>query len=294
MSRPASPWGAWATGLRARPRAEACGAAAALEEMGVSAVWMTGGTGDPFGRIAALLEATGTVTVATGILSIWELTPAQLAARLTALPAAGRSRFLLGLGVSHQQLVDHRTPGRYDRPLTRMREFLDELDRTGAPGSHPQERVLAALGPRMLDLAAKRAAGAHPYLTTPAHTRAARSCLGEAFLAPTQMALLLPHPGPARQAARRYLAPYLAQPNYRNSWLRQGFTPADLDDGGSDRLVDALVAWGDPAQVVRRAGAHLDAGADHVCIQLLDPEGSWSDHAIPLDAWRELAGALTI
>ncbi|MEV0153754.1 TIGR03620 family F420-dependent LLM class oxidoreductase [Micromonospora sp. NPDC050686] len=293
MSLPAGPWGAWATGLRLRPSGEARDAVAALEEMGVSAVWMTGGTGDPFDRITALLDATSTVTVATGILSIWEMTPAQLAARLAGLPAEGRARFLLGLGVSHQQLVERRTAGRYDKPLTRMREFLDGLDRTQAPGARRPERVLAALGPQMLDLAAERAAGAHPYLTTPAHTRTARGRLGDAFLAPTQMALLLSDPDRARQAARRYLAPYLSQPNYRNSWLREGFTAGDLADGGSDRLVDALVAWGDPAQVVRRAGAHLDAGADHVCIQLLDPAGSWSDHAIPLDAWRELAGALT-
>ncbi|XTZ14552.1 TIGR03620 family F420-dependent LLM class oxidoreductase [Micromonospora echinospora] len=292
MSLPDGPWGAWATGLRVRPIGEAQATAAALEGMGVSALWTTGGTGDPFDRVTALLEATSSITVATGILSIWELTPAELATRLAGLPTEGRSRFLLGLGVSHQQLVDRRTPGRYDRPLTRMREFLDELDRIRPPGAHRSERVLAALGPQMLALAADRAAGAHPYLTTPAHTRTARGRLGDAFLAPTQMALLLPDPDRARQAARRHLAPYLSQPNYRNSWLRQGFTAADLADGGSDRLVDDLVAWGDPAQVVRRASAHLDAGADHVCIQLLDPAGTWADHTIPLDAWGELAGAL--
>jgi probable F420-dependent oxidoreductase len=290
MIAPLGRWGAWSTGLRLRPEDEARRAAATLEDLGLSALWTTGATGDPFDRVAALLDATSTVTVATGILSIWELPVPALGARLAELPDDGR--FLLGLGVSHQQLVDRSDAGRYARPLTRMREYLHELDQSGVRAGARDRRVLAALGPRMLELARDAAAGAHPYLSTPAHTAAARTVLGDGLLAPTQMALLISDPGQARATARRYLAPYLAQPNYRNSWLRQGFTSSDLTDTGSDRLVDALVAWGDAEQVSRRLQEHVAAGADHVCIQLLDPDGSWADHALSVTSWRELAPAL--
>lgn len=292
MSRPPSQWGAWATGLRLRPTAEACTAAAVIEDAGFSALWATGGMTDPFRRIGALLEATGEIVVATGILSIWTMTAAEVADAVHALPAEHRKRFLLGLGVSHQQLVDQQDPGRYARPYTRMREYLSELDERGEPGTLHDDRILAALGPRMLALAGDQAIGAHPYLTTPAHTLDARELIGDSFLAPTQMVLPIIDPTEARRTARRYLAPYLGQPNYVQSWLRQGFEDSDVAGRGSDRLIDELVAWGDLPRITQRLHRHLEAGADHVCVQMLDPEGAWADHSLPLAHWRLLGEAL--
>jgi probable F420-dependent oxidoreductase len=292
MSLPTGPWGAWATGLRIRPVDEARHAAAVIEQAGFSALWVTGGVTDPFRRIGALLDATRDVVVATGILSIWSMTPAQVADAVDGLPADHRDRFLLGLGVSHQQIVDHQEPGLYARPFTRMREYLDALDERAKPGTLTGDRVLAALGPRMLGLSASRAAGAHPYLTTSAHTVHAREVVGDAFLAPTQMVLLVADPDEARRTARRHLAPYLQQPNYVRSWVRQGFDATDATDGGSDRLIDALVAWGELDDIVATVHRHLEAGADHVCLQVLDPQASWSDHSLPLADWTRLGQAL--
>lgn len=292
MSRPTGQWGAWATGLRLRPTEEACAAAAVIEDTGFSALWTTGGISDPFRRIGALLGATREIVVATGILSIWTMTPAEVADAVRGLPVEHRARFLLGLGVSHQQLVDQQDPGRYARPYSRMREYLGELDDRAEPGTLRDDRVLAALGPRMLTLAGRQAVGAHPYLTTTSHTAEARELLGEAFLAPTQMVLPIADPAEARRVARGYLAPYLGQPNYVQSWLRQGFDESDIASHGSDRLIDELVAWGDLDRLTQRLHRHLAAGADHVCVQLLDPDGAWGDHALPLAHWRRLGEAL--
>lgn len=291
MSLPAGPWGAWSAALRLGERSAAMDAAAALEEAGCSALWLTGGLDDPFDRVADLLAATRRTTVATGILSIWTMPADDVAAAVAALDPAERDRFLLGLGVSHPRLVDRTEPGRYTRPLTRMREYVDRLDEVGGPPAGA--RVLAALGPRMLELAALRAAGAHPYLTTPGHTAEARAALGAGpFLAPTQMTLLVADPARAREVARGYLAMYLRQGNYVSSWQRLGFTEDDIADGGSDRLVDALVAWGTPEQVAARVREHVAAGADHVCVQMLDPDAAWTDHPFPVDDWRTLLAVL--
>lgn len=293
MSLPTGPWGAWSSGLRLRERAAAVEAAAALEEAGCSALWMTGGLSDPFERVADLLGATSRVTVATGILSIWTMSPDEVATGVRSLPDAHRHRFLLGLGVSHAQLVDRGAAGRYRRPLTQLRTYLDGLDATGPVTVGRHGRVLAALGPKMLELAATRAAGAHPYLTTVDHTADARRILGpDAFLAPTQMVVLDANPDTARAVARRHLAMYLGQPNYVNSWLRLGFTEDDTADGGSDRLVDALVMWGDPERVAARLREHLAAGADHVAVQMLDREAGWQDQPLPVADWQRLFAAL--
>lgn len=293
MSLPTGPWGAWSSGLRLRERAAAVEAAAALEEAGCSALWMTGGLSDPFERVADLLGATSRVTVATGILSIWTMSPDEVATGVRSLPDAHRHRFLLGLGVSHAQLVDRGAAGRYRRPLTQLRTYLDGLDATGPVTVGRHSRVLAALGPKMLELAATRAAGAHPYLTTVDHTVDARRILGpDAFLAPTQMVVLDANPDTARAVARRHLAMYLGQPNYVNSWLRLGFTEDDAADGGSDRLVDALVMWGDPERVAARLREHLAAGADHVAVQMLDREAGWQDQPLPVADWQRLFTAL--
>lgn len=218
--------------------------------------------------------------------------PAEVVSELETLTPADRERFVLGLGVSHASLVDRGDPGRYRRPLTAMRRYLDELDAVDS-GGVTRRRVLAALGPRMLELSAVRAAGAHPYLTTPAHTQRAREVLGPApFLAPTQMVVLDPDATTARAAARRHLALYLDQPNYVANWLRLGFTEDDAADGGSDRLIDAMVAWGDADAVAARLHEHLDAGADHVCISILDRHAGWRDFPLPVDDWERLAPAL--
>lgn len=293
MSLPTGPWGAWSSGLRLRERAAAVDAAAALEEAGCSALWMTGGLSDPFERVADLLGATSRVTVATGILSIWTMSPDEVATGVRSLPDAHRHRFLLGLGVSHAQLVDRGAAGRYRRPLTQLRTYLDGLDATGPVTVGRHSRVLAALGPKMLELAATRAAGAHPYLTTVDHTADARRILGpDPFLAPTQMVVLDANPDTARAVARRHLAMYLGQPNYVNSWLRLGFTEDDAADGGSDRLVDALVMWGDPERVAARLREHLAAGADHVAVQMLDREAGWQEQPLPVADWQRLFTAL--
>lgn len=285
------PWGLWSTGLRFRDARAAADAAIAFEEAGYSALWMTGGIDDPFPRVRELLAATSRITVATGILSIWSMPASDVRAALDVMSDEERDRFVLGLGVSHASVVDRGAPGLYDRPLARMRAYLDDLDLDRSGGS--ARRVLAALGPKMLELAATRSAGAHPYLTTPEHTAAARAAMGDrAFLAPTQMVLLDADPTTARESARRHLSMYLSQPNYLANWRRLGFEEEDTAAGGSDRLIDALVAWGDLDRVTARLRSHLDAGADHVCIQLLDREKGWKDQPLPVEDGGRLAAAL--
>jgi probable F420-dependent oxidoreductase len=215
------------------------------------------------------------------------------AAQLT-LSEAYPERFLLGLGVSHARLVEGSRGHSFERPLAAMRRYLDGMDeaiqvyRAVKPAA-PPPRVLAALGPRMLAMAAERALGAHPYLVTPEHTAKARSTLGhDSWLLPEQAVVLESDPDQARAIARRHISRYLDLPNYTNNWRRLGFTDDDLAGQGSDRLVDALVAWGDVEAVSKRVKDHLDAGADHVCIQVFDAE----PHGLPLRQWRTLAMAM--
>jgi probable F420-dependent oxidoreductase len=267
-------------------RAEVMDAAAELEELGYGTLWFPNRP-HIFERARELLDATRRVVAATGIASIWTHTPAEAAEAHHEISQAHPDRFLLGLGVSHPHLVDRDAPGRYSKPLTRMREYLDELD--AAPNPVPiSERMLAALGPRMLELARDRSTGAHPYLGTPDHTRRAREVLGPGrLLAPEQAVVLESDPARARAGAREHLSRYLQAPNYTSNWLRLGFTPADLEGGGSDRLVDALVAWGSPDTIRERVGQHHQAGADHVCIQVVG-----AGEGLPRDEWRTLARAL--
>jgi probable F420-dependent oxidoreductase len=221
------------------------------------------------------------------------------------LPISGRAtqltlseaypdRFLLGLGVSHARLVEGIRGHQYQRPLTAMRRYLDGMDEAAyayraAKPVAPPPRVLAALGPRMLALAAERARGAHLYLVTPDYTAKARSTLGPGrWLLPEQAVVLETNPDQARAIARRHISRYLDLPNYTNHWRRLGFTDDDFGGQGSDRLVDALVAWGDMGAVRERVQDHLDAGADHVCIQVFDAE----PHDLPLRQWRTLAMAM--
>ena len=281
--------GIWSAALRYGDPGEVADAAAELEELGYSALWPPGGIGGPiFDTCASLLEATTRIAVVPGIVNIWMHGAAETAGAHARLVGAHPGRFLLGLGVSHQPLVDHGAPGRYRAPLTVMDGYLDALDHA-TPPVPVVERLLAALGPRMLDLARRRSAGAHPYLVPPEHTAQARTALGDgALLAPEQAVVVERDPAAARDVARHHLAIYLQLPNYARNWERLGFHAADVADGGSDRLVDALVAWGDAETIARRVAEHRAAGADHVCIQALTPDL----RVLPRAAWRELAPAI--
>jgi probable F420-dependent oxidoreductase len=255
-------------------------AAAELEALGYSALWFPGGQGGPvFEAADLLLGATERVTVATGILNVWRHTPAEAAEGHRRLRTAHGDRFVLGIGIGHAQSVEE-----YRRPLTKMREYLSELD---VPRD---ERILAALGPKMLDLAREQSLGAHPYFVPVEHTRIARERLGpDAVLAPEQAVVLEADPGRARAIARLHVERYLRLPNYTNNLLRvTEFTEDDLREGGSDRLVDAVVAWGDEAAIRARLDAHRAAGADHVCIQVIHGRAG----ELPLPEWRALASAL--
>ena len=288
MTFPIVGTGIWSPSLRYGDPAAAADLAAELEGLGYSALWIPDVGGDAFGSVENLLKATTTATVATGILNLWMHEPGETAAQHARLTSVHGRRFLVGIGVSHARLIDSAEAGRYRKPLASTREFLDGLD--AAPTPLPLgDRVLAALGPKMLELAGERASGSHPYLVTPDHTNVARQALGpQKLVLPEQAVVLETDPDRARSIARRHLATYLALPNYSNNWKRFGFTDDDLADGGSDRLVDALVVWGDEAAIAARVQEHRDAGADHVCLQVLSEDV----RALPIGDCRRLATAL--
>ncbi|HEY6889741.1 MAG TPA: TIGR03620 family F420-dependent LLM class oxidoreductase, partial [Solirubrobacter sp.] len=243
--------GVWSRELRFCPdRGAAHDAAAELEQLGYAALWIPDVGGDVFGACEELLAATRTIPLLTGILNIWMHDAAEVAARSTALG----ERFTLGLGASHEAVIGER----YARPLSAMRAYLDQLDALGGG-----ERLLAALGPRMLELSRTRAAGAHPYLVPVEHTRRAREILGPDRALAVEQGVVL---ADDRAAARAHVAAYLELPNYVANLRRLGYGDADFADGGSDALVDALVAWGDEDAIAERVRGQLDAGADHVCI----------------------------
>jgi probable F420-dependent oxidoreductase len=280
--------GIWSGQLRRADPSAIADAAAELDELGFGAIWVPGGHGgDVFGDVTRLLAATTRATVATGILNVWMHTPDETAAGHAALAGEHPGRFLLGLGVSHEPPVT--SSGQvYERPLDKMREFLDALD-AASPTVPAGERMLAALGPRMLELARDRSAGAHPYLVTPDHTATARGVLGVGPLLATEVMVVLDDDAErARAVARQHLSRYMVLPNYTNNFLRYGFDEGDLLDGGSDRLVDGVIAWGNLDTITARIGEHHDAGADHVCIQVLQADAA----ALPRDAWRSLATAV--
>jgi probable F420-dependent oxidoreductase len=214
--------------------------------------------------------------------------PSDVATRYASLPEAHGERFLLGIGCSHAPLIDSKEPGRYRKPLAATRSFLDALD----AAEHPvpaENRVLAALGPKMLELSATRTRGAHPYLVTPHHTGKAREVLGDGpLLLPEQTVLLTDNRDEARAVGTDWLRTYMTLPNYANNLLRSGFTQDDLDSV-SDRLFDALIAWGDEDAIVERVNEHRAAGADHICVQALTADRL----GFPREQWRRLAAALT-
>src|SRR5580700_6528082 len=253
--------GIWSSQLRYGNPAESADAAAELDELGFRALWIPDVGGAVFDAVGNLLASTKQTTVATGILNLWMHTPSDVAASYAELTAAHGDRFLLGIGVSHAPVIDAGAPGRYRKPLAATASFLDELDATPQPVP-TDRRVLAALGPKMLTLSARRAAGAHPYLVTPEHTARAREILGAGpVLAPELKVVLAIDTATGREIARSHLQFYFQLPNYVNSLRRLGFTDDDFSDGGSDRLVDATVAIGDEDVVSARLKQHFDAGA---------------------------------
>ncbi|GHD16466.1 LLM class F420-dependent oxidoreductase [Streptomyces violarus] len=276
-------YGIWSVGLRSEDpdrRGELAEAAAELEELGYGAVWLGGNSSAA--NAAPLIEATSRITVGTSIQSIWQHEPDAAATAFAELESAHPGRFLLGLGVSHAKRVEQ-----YARPYSALVEHLDGLDTAGVPADR---RLLAALGPKSLRLARDRAAGSIPYLVTPEHTAHAREILGEApLLAPELGVVPETDPTRARALAREFLGIYLPLPNYTNNFLRHGFTEDDLTDGGSDRLVDALFAWGDDTAIRAKIDTYFNAGADHIALQLINDEPR---DALPRKAWRDLAAVL--
>ncbi|MEU3824471.1 TIGR03620 family F420-dependent LLM class oxidoreductase [Streptomyces sp. SID486] len=276
-------YGIWSVELRSEEpdrRGELDEAAAELEELGYGAVWLGGNS--TVDHAAPLIGATRRIAVGTSIQSVWQQDADTTAAGFTEVEAAHPGRFVLGLGVSHGPLVKD-----YRRPYAAMTEYLDALDTAGVPA---ERRVLAALGPRMLGLSRDRAAGAIPYLVTPEHTARAREILGDRpLLAPEFKVVLEPDPARARETARAYLARYLQLPNYTGNFLRLGFTEDDIADGGSDRLLDAVFAWGDESRIRERVMAFHEAGADHVALQVVTANAG---AALPRKEWRALASLL--
>jgi probable F420-dependent oxidoreductase len=287
--------GIWVFQLDLIPSSQATEVVAEVEELGYGAVWIPEAVGrEPFTSASLLLRGGERIVVATGIANIWSRdATAAKAAQLT-LTEAYPDRFVLGLGVSHQPLVQGLRGHDYQRPYQAMQAYLDGMERAvvmaaGPPPGVEPVTVLGALGPRMLELAAARTAGAHPYNVTPEHTERARALMGpDALLAPEQTVVLETDPTEARRLGREHLRRYLGLPNYENEWRREGFDDADFTGGGSDRLVDAVVAWGDVETIRARVAAHHDAGADHVCVQVIPS----NPLAVPMPEWRELAPAL--
>ena len=283
--------GIWTFAFELQPAARVREAAAEIEGLGYGAIWIPEALGrEALSHAAVLLAATRRIPVATGIANIWARDAMAMAAGQKTLAEAWPGRFLLGIGVSHAPIVGMRGHG-YDRPLTFMRQYLDAMDAAiyNAPPPAAAPRVIGALAPKMLALAAERTEGAHPYFVPPEHTRRARAALGPGkLLAPEQAVVLETDPAAARSLARVHTTTYLNLPNYLRNLRSLGFADADFADGGSDRLVDAIVAWGDVGAVVDRVRAHHEAGADHVCIQVLPREAT----ALPVPEWQTLAAAL--
>lgn len=253
------------------------------EELGFGALWLGGSPRLP--ELRAMLASSTRIVIASGIVNVWAYEPAELAAEFGALESAFPGRVLLGIGIGHPENTRE-----YQSPLAKMRSFLDGLAAADQPV--PRERmVLAALGPKMLELSRERTLGAHPYFTPPAHTRFARGRLGEgAMLAPEQAVVIeRGDPASAREVAREYGARYLKLSNYANNLRRFGVSDEAIADGGSPQLIDEMVPQGPAEQVAAAVRAHLDAGADHVCVQALQPAGL---SGVPAGDWRKLAAAL--
>jgi len=289
----ASRIGLWTPSLDTLPGPDAQDAARQIEELGYGSLWF----GEAYGRESlsaaqALLAATGRMVVGTGIANIYARGAMAANGAVRLIEALSPGRFVLGLGVSHQRPLERDRKVAYRPPMAAMTEYLDDLDSApyfGADAVRPPV-VLAALGPKMLQLARDRTAGAHPYLVTPVHTATARQTLGpDPLLVVEQAAVFRQDREESLRRAHDHLDIYTGLPNYRNSWLRQGFGEEDFVRGGSERLADALVVQGDEDAVVARVREHLDAGADHVLLQVLGKDLG----QVPMEEWRVLAPAVT-
>jgi probable F420-dependent oxidoreductase len=290
------PVGIWTFHLDLLPVPAAREMVVELEELGYGAIWIPEAMGrDPMVHAALLLGAGTRIVLATGIANIWNRSALAMNAAQRTLTSAFPDRFLLGLGVSHAPMVEGFLGEHYERPLTKMGAYLDAMDAAPFMADRPSAeptRVLAALGPKMLRLAAAKTAGAHPYFVPVEHTAFARETLGpDPLLCVEQAAVLSTDAEAARAAARAHMAIYLTLPNYTNNLRRFGFGDDDFEHGGSDLLVDTLVVWGDVDDVAARVRAHRDAGANHVCVQVLNtlPDDVRQP---PVEEWRALAPAL--
>lgn len=247
------------------------------ETLGFGAVWVGGSPKGDLRQVEELLDATATIPVVTGIVNMWREDADAVAASYHRIASRHPDRFVLGVGIGHREATEE-----YRDPLDKIGDYLDRLDAAGVPRDR---LVLAALGPRVLRIAADRTAGAHPYLTTPRHTAYAREVMGEGpLLAPDQKVVLDTDPQRAREAGRSFVASYLSRVNYRNNLLREGWSAADLADGGSDALIDGLFLHGTPTEIAAGLAAHLDAGADHVGVHVIGDD--------PMAGYRRLAAVL--
>lgn len=252
-----------------------------IESLGYGAAWIGGSPDADLSWVEPALAETTSLQLATGIINIWPSPAPAVAKSYQRIEKAYPGRFLLGIGVGHPEHTEV-----YRKPYDALVSYLDELDEARVPTSR---RVVAALGPRVLQLSAQRSAGAHPYLTTPEHTAGARELVGDSvFLAPEHKVVLTTDAEEARRVGRQSAEFYLGLSNYVNNWRRMGFTASDVAKPGSDKLIDALVAYGSPEAVAARLNEHLDAGADHVSIQVL---GAWREEQL-LPALSQLAGPL--
>lgn len=283
--------GLWTAAFDLQPMAKSQEAIAQVEEMGFSTVWVPEAVlREPFASTSLLLSATKKMVLATGIASLHARTAQTMNAGWHTVSEAFPGRFLLGIGVSHAPMVMGVHKGAYDKPYTTMVNYLDAMDNAvflSPQSSSPPQRVLAALGPKMLKLSAERGAGAHPYFVPVEHTPYAREIIGpDAFLAPEQAVVFETDPTKARAIARQHMTTYTRLPNYTNNLKRFGFTEDEIVNQ-DDRLVDAIVAWGSTKSIVARIKQHLDSGANHVCVQVLGENPA----ALPMNEWQELADA---
>lgn len=286
--------GLWTFQLDLQPASKTLEIVAELETLGFGALWVPEAVGrEPFSNVTMMLSATKSLILATGIASIYARDAMTMAAGWKTITEAFPNRFVLGMGVSHKPMVEGVRGHVYDKPVATMKNYLDAMDRAmyfAAPPTTEPVRLLASLQPNMLRLAAEHTSGSHPYFVPVEHTASARETLGpDPILAPEQAVILCTDPTQARKIARTHMATYLGLPNYTNNLRRFGYGDDDLANGGSDRLVDAIVAWGSLDDILNRVKAHHDAGANHVCLQVIPTDGP---AGLPMNDWRELAPAL--
>ena len=296
MTNPAQPdlgrIGLWTFALDVQPMAKSQEDAAEIDEMGFGTVWLPEAVGrEAFASSALILSATKNIKVATGIASIAARTAHSMQAGWKTLSEAFPGRFVLGLGVSHSHMVTKLHKLSYDKPYSNMVEYLDVMDKSpfmAAQPTEPMYRMIGALGPKMLKLSAERCVGAHPYFTTPQHTAEAREILGKGPLLAPEIAVIFENDkDKARESARKYMGTYTRLPNYANNLMRLGFTQDDVTNQ-SDKLVDEIVTWGGLDKIAARIKEHHDAGADHVCVQVITHDPL----ELPMAGWRELSALL--